>query len=224
MHAALAVASRAALMDALTKSERPLDTAELAEASGLHLSTVRFHLKVLTAAGLLTREQEARQTRGRPRILYTPAGTEDPAPQGYRLLATLLATHWAGSPDERSESAERAGRAVAWEHLPSARENPPSENPASENPPTAAESIARVLDLFNTLGFQPDAVRDGAEIQLGLNACPFRDIALLNPEVVCALHLGLLRGALAESDAPLTVRDLQPFVEPTRCVANIHVE
>jgi predicted ArsR family transcriptional regulator len=39
--------------------------------------------------------------------------------------------------------------------------------------------------------------------------------------VICALHLGLMRGALARMRAPVSVDRLDPFVEPSLCVAHL---
>ena len=39
--------------------------------------------------------------------------------------------------------------------------------------------------------------------------------------MTCALHLGLMRGALARMRAPVTADRLDPFVEPSLCVARL---
>lgn len=78
-HEALAVISRVRLLDALRASKRALDARELAEACGLHVSTVRFHLEILAAAGLVRSQSEPAHRRGRPRLLYTPASAGAPS-------------------------------------------------------------------------------------------------------------------------------------------------
>jgi predicted ArsR family transcriptional regulator len=214
-HGALAVASRVRLLDALRASERPLDARELATVCGLHVSTVRFHLDVLSEAGLVRSHPEPPRTRGRPRLLYAPASVGDPGtakPTGYQMLATVLAAHWAETPAERAQRAERAGWAVARE-----RGLRPRPSPAL----TAEESVAQVSGLFTELGFEPELAREGRDLQIHLHACPFRAVAQEHPEVVCSMHLGLLRGALAELAAPATASSLRPFVEPHLCVAHI---
>ncbi|HEY8338379.1 MAG TPA: hypothetical protein VIK95_00840, partial [Egibacteraceae bacterium] len=76
-----------------------------------------------------------------------------------------------------------------------------------------------LMRLLDDLGFAP---RDGATPdELELRNCPFREVAEVHPDVTCPLHLGLMRGALAAGDAPLVVRDLQPFVDPDRCLAHL---
>jgi hypothetical protein len=39
--------------------------------------------------------------------------------------------------------------------------------------------------------------------------------------VVCSLHLGVMQGVLAEQRAPVETIDLQPFVEPSLCIAHL---
>jgi predicted ArsR family transcriptional regulator len=38
---------------------------------------------------------------------------------------------------------------------------------------------------------------------------------------VCSLHLGLMRGVLAESRAPLVAERLDPFVDTSLCLAHL---
>ncbi len=217
MHGALAAASRLRLLDALRASDRALDARELATSCALHLNTVRFHLQILNEAGLVRSEPDSSGSRGRPRLLYTPtsAGGTAPGsgePAGYQLLATVLATHWADTPGERAHRAERAGHATAQQQGFAAR---------TPTGVTTEEAVAQIGALFAELGFEPEIARVGDDLQLRLHACPFRAVALEHPEVVCSMHLGLLRGALDEMGAPATTSSLTPFVQPHLCVARI---
>ena len=54
-----------------------------------------------------------------------------------------------------------------------------------------------------------------------MHRCPFRDLAEQHGDVVCSVHLGLIRGALAEIGAPVTATRLEPFVEPSLCRARL---
>jgi predicted ArsR family transcriptional regulator len=54
-----------------------------------------------------------------------------------------------------------------------------------------------------------------------LHDCPFREVAQHHQEVVCSLHLGLMRGALDRMRAPLTVDRLEPFASPGVCVTHL---
>ncbi len=215
-HGALAVASRLRLLDALRASEDALDARTLGTICGLHLNTVRFHMQILAEAGLVRSEPDSSGSRGRPRLLYTPTtvgGTASGTPAGYQLLATVLAAHWADAPAERAQRAERAGRAMATEQG--------FTTGPSSRPITTEDAVARVGGLFAELGFEPEVAGEGDDLQLRLHDCPFRAVATEHPEVVCSMHLGLLRGALDELGAPANTSSLAPFVTPHLCVARI---
>jgi predicted ArsR family transcriptional regulator len=98
----------------------------------------------------------------------------------------------------------------------------------AEQPPpyqrlTAAEAIAKLTAIMEEMGFAPrEQAGDGdGQYRLSLRQCPFREVAQLHRNVICSLHLGLMRGALARMRAPVTADRLEPFVEPTVCVASL---
>ena len=214
-HGALAVASRLRLLDALRATDQPLDVQELASACGLHITTVRFHLDVLTHAGLVRGHTSRSGTRGRPRLRYTPASRTAGAGDrtGYELLAEILAAHWAGDRDERAHRAEQAG--WAWAAPPG-----PASGPTATVATLATVGV-NVNAVFAELGIDPELASEGEDLRFRLHACPFQAIAERHPEVVCSIHLGLLRRAIAEVGAPPVAVNLQPFVQPHLCVADI---
>ncbi|GHD90790.1 hypothetical protein [Streptomyces naganishii] len=61
----------------------------------------------------------------------------------------------------------------------------------------------------------------GAERRLHLHHCPFREVAQRRPDIVCAIHLGLMRGTVETLRAPLAAEGLEPFVTPHLCVATL---
>jgi predicted ArsR family transcriptional regulator len=72
------------------------------------------------------------------------------------------------------------------------------------------------------LGFAPQAeAGDDGQPHLCLRHCPFREVAQHHRDVICSLHLGLMRGALDRMRAPVTAERLEPFVEPSLCVARL---
>jgi predicted ArsR family transcriptional regulator len=171
---------------------------------------VRFHLDVLCRAGLVRGRPQPRRSAGRPRTVYS--NLTDAAPDGYSTLTRLLSAQIGDTPAERSTRAEQAG--VQW-----ARELTPE---AGLEPAMGAEEAARsVTGLFAELGFGPELIVDDAGQQLRLRSCPFRDVASAHPEVICSIHLGLLRGVLTELGAPHTTSTLRPFVEPELCVVDL---
>jgi predicted ArsR family transcriptional regulator len=54
-----------------------------------------------------------------------------------------------------------------------------------------------------------------------LHACPFHALAIEHPDIVCAVHLGLLKQTLANLSAAVQAAELQPFVTPHLCIAHL---
>lgn len=209
-HGALAAASRVRILRLLREHGVPLDIQLIAAETGLHPNTVRFHLEVLVDAGLATGRPDPRGGAGRPRLVFS-AATSAPAegyPEGYELLAGILASYLAETEDP-ARVAEEAGRAFAR------RSGNAAERPAA----TAEEAARRVNALFAELGFEPEL--DGDRGRILLHECPFRSVAQEHPDVVCAMHLGLLKQALDDVKAPSDRASLDPFVTPHLCVAHL---
>lgn len=212
-HAALAGPSRRRLLKVLQASDEPLDVLRLAADLGLHVTTARFHLDVLERAGLISRTAERAGRPGRPRQLYAAAQSAE-ATDGHRALAVLLAAVLAGDPDGGSFRAEQAGRVWADAQLP-------IEEGLSED-----QAVRSVVELFDRLGFAPRPVSTEPLSSLDLTGCPFRDVARIHPQVVCSIHLGLLRRALHRSGWSVEQAEkagLRPFVEPGLCIADLPV-
>jgi predicted ArsR family transcriptional regulator len=88
--------SRARVLDLLRTAGSPLGVHEVADRTGLHPNTARFHLDKLVEAGLAARERQARATPGRPGMAYRAAGGGLTGERRYRLLAEMLTTHITG--------------------------------------------------------------------------------------------------------------------------------
>ena len=64
-------------------------------------------------------------------------------------------------------------------------------------------------------GFAPQA--DGDSVRM--RRCPFHELAESRPEIVCAVHKGVIDGALEELGSELRLEQLDIFPEPDVCVA-----
>ena len=205
LHRALADDRRARIVSELESAGEGLDATELGARVGLHPNTVRWHLGVLADAGLVQSYAAPRQTPGRPRIRYaldaaaTPAGRDD-----YRLLATVLAGTVADGAEPAAAS-ERAGR--AW-----GRELGRSLGRRGD-----VGAVGAVVRLLAEQGFEPAA--DGLEI--AMHRCPFLDLAEQHPDVVCAVHRGVVDGALQELGSDLSVERLDVLPTPDVCVLRL---
>jgi len=76
-----------------------------------------------------------------------------------------------------------------------------------------------LVDLLAELAFAPK--RMSASDRIGLRHCPFLELARVRSEVVCPVHLGLMREAVAGWDVPVSVEKLTPFAEPGLCVVQL---
>ena len=206
--------SRAAILDMLRAADGPLGIREIARRTGLHQNTARFHLEALVASGLAARAAEDRETPGRPRIGYRAVAFGPGGGRQYRLLSLMLASLIAGTMPEPAAAAEAAGR--EWgAYL--AEKPPPFQRLSTE------EAVAKLTGIMRELGFEPHAAAgtDDGQYRLQLRQCPFLEVAREHRDVICALHLGLMRGALDLMRAPVTADELAPFVEPGLCVARL---
>ena len=79
-----------------------------------------------------------------------------------------------------------------------------------------------MVELLEDIGFAPEP--DPGSGMITLHACPFREVAETHPEVACAVHLGLMQGALAELGAPSMTTRLEPFVTPRQCRAHLDAD
>jgi predicted ArsR family transcriptional regulator len=215
LHSALSDPSRVRILELVQQAEAPLDARQLATRVGLHANTVRSHLRVLTEADLVSAQREERTRPGRPRVLYQATTAEDldaPALASYRLLAQILASSLAGSEGDPSARADEAGR--AWgAHL--VRKPPPFTSVSKK------ETIEEVVRLHEQHGFKPELRQANNGQQLVLKRCPFQEVARTYQTVICPLHLGLIRGALAELGTGIEANSLEPFAEPDACVGHL---
>lgn len=217
----------------LREAGEPLSVAAVADRMQLHENTARFHLDALVATELATRGVAARRTPGRPAAAYqaTPPDSAE-RHRGYPLLSRILASSWARWVPDAQDAAVRSGQ--EWGRFLTDRLAPYERL-------TPDEAIARLMALLGNLGFAPElddgrhpergpdapddaaapAERRPAAGRILLHDCPFRGTAADDPEVVCAVHLGLMRGALAQLEADVKVSRLDSFVEPRLCIASL---
>jgi predicted ArsR family transcriptional regulator len=216
-HKVLASISRIAVLDLLRSRAQPLGVGEVAQHVGLHQNTVRSHLDLLVESGYAIRRSEAPSGPGRPRVVYEATA----APEGernYRLLAEVLAEHMLATSERPSEAAVNAGR--SWAGLTQRRQHGDDHDGTAATPPISeGAAIAAVVRMLGDIGFAPELSADGTAINL--HRCPFRELAVSNPDVVCGAHLGMIQGALAELGAPVSATRLLPFVQPDLCITTL---
>ena len=201
------------MLETLQTARAPLPVTAVADRVGLHPNTARFHLEGLVEQGLAERATEDRERPGRPRALYS--ATPDTARAGqrsYRLLTQILTSYLAANAKQPKKAALEAGE--EWGRYL-------AERPAPFSRINAETAALQLVDTLDEIGFEPEAVTERRQRRILLHHCPFREAAEEHSNIVCGIHLGLMRGLLAELNAPLAATRLDPFVKPDLCVTHL---
>lgn len=212
---ALGDKTRLAIYRELARAEVPLGVADLVARFALNHNTVRQHLSKLAEADLIDAVHAPPDGPGRPPVRYRL--TDDAAARWNgdgpyeRLSLLLLEVATTDSPP--LEVGRSAGRAM-----------PVIDANADDPVATFTTSIA-------AQGFAPhasthdlsdsDPTGPGTPIEVVLDHCPYAAAANANPEVVCALHRGMVEG-LAERIGGLAVTGLD-VSEPNRAGCRVRL-
>lgn len=208
--------TRAAILDYLRGATAPVGVAEICDAFGLNHTGVRRHLANLRDEGLVEHRYAPPSGRGRPTLEFSVTSaaqrtgdvTEGRQRDLIRLLLEMVTTgedarvigRRAGerlAAEVRAVSSDERARTVA-----AAAPQVPGGDAAARVPGGDAVPLEETLRSIETaarrMGFDParQLGPDGQE-EVVLRHCPFADGALLAPEVVCELHLGMVEGVAA---------------------------
>lgn len=195
---AIAHPSRRRIAEAVGAAPAGLTVAELAERVALHPNAVRQHLAVLQRVGVVVAAPSPPTgRRGRPSARYALAAPHGVAAVGHRELVRLLLELV-----RRSGTDEDGVEAFGWEQ---------GRRLVRED-----ADIDELTAAFAGLGFAPDevtsvAARHAGERDVRLRACPFKDAVLAEGgHLICALHRGLVRGALERVDDEAELAIFEP--------------
>lgn len=72
-----------------------------------------------------------------------------------------------------------------------------------------------MIAIFDRMGFEPQGDRNAVDVRL--TRCPLLQAAHESPSVVCSVHLGIVRGAMAAYHHDGSASELHPFSEPGAC-------
>ena len=175
------------------RSQRTI--AELCDSTGLHPNTVREHLQRLVDGGHVVIEREERQSRGRPRMLYS-AATGAPG---------------ASSPIARARVRDAAERGDLMRRvLPGESGNLDAD---------AQHQIDAIVDDLVDAGFEP--LVDEDELTIDLTPCPHASDPAHQRATLCSVHLGIMQSVLTEAQGPLLVEGMAPSCDPAQCVVHL---
>ena len=216
------VGRRQQVLGVLRGSKKARTVSELAKMIRVHGNTVRFHLESLLADGLIEVEEQALEKRsvGRPAVRYPAIARVAPSQIRHtETLVKLFLGDLAADPEGAARAEEigkRWGRTRA------------EEIDARVRPGAPEGDLKALSSLLEDMGFESDPP---ANSQMLVKTCPF--IGDMQPgEVaknaaggeeedtlppVCAVHLGVMKGALEEWGADTQVAELTPFAQADRC-------
>ncbi|MGV0775993.1 helix-turn-helix transcriptional regulator [Mycolicibacterium elephantis] len=197
----------------LRATDEPMTIVAIADELDVHPNTIRFHLDTLVADGRVERVEPERRGPGRPPQMFRAVHRMDPGgPRRYQELAEILVLSLA---NQRNAAAKAVSAGRAWARRITAHD--------TRSASSARQSARWLVNFLDDLGFAPQLRTVDGQQQVGLRHCPFLELADGGSDVVCPVHLGLMRGALEAWNAPVTVEKLEPFVEPDLCLAHLRV-
>lgn len=205
-------ASRRRVLAAVRASAGGCGVPEIARRTELHPSTVRFHLDRLEHDGLVSRQVRRSGEPGRPPLTYTANPVPDAGREHreFAQLAEVLAQLVKRTSTDPAAAAIAAGRSWGL-----ARTQPPAGATGTTG---ALEALVAAL---GEIGFVPEMEATERGVSILQRHCPFLEVAQNHQNVVCSVHLGLMRGILERLDAPVTVERLVPFASPAGCEAHL---
>lgn len=194
-YSAISSESRVQILHMLqTRPQRTID--ELVESTGLHANTVREHLQRLTEDGYVVSETERRETRGRPRTLYSAA---------------------TGTPEASSPIAERKVREAAERGDLMRRVMPETDD--SDLDHDELHQIDALVENLIDSGFDP--LVDPNDLTIDLSPCAHMGTPGQEPSMRCAVHVTLLQSVVTQAGGPLNVEGLRTTCNPQDCVIQL---
>lgn len=219
--------TRYAIYLELARSARPLATADVAESLDLHPNTVRPHLERMRDVGLLVVDAEGRGGVGRPQHRYAVApdapslGLEPPAMPLMAAMLVGVAAAAGVAPDEAAAIGRRQGHAAAARLAPEvdaagSAEDEDEDEDQGEGQVAATRCLEALLVDLQRLGFDPAAAADEVGTTVAFTHCPYADLAVAHPEIVCHLHRGMVEG-FVEAAGGLEVSGFGTLVDRRPC-------
>lgn len=168
--------------------------AEAAAHFELHPNVARHHLDKLAGGGYLEVDIAPRRGAGRPSKRYRAdaSGVDVELRVGHHdVLVTLLGRALAMLPADQAETmAEEVGAEYGRAMASSMAHD-------GEVSRSFRASLHAVADALTANGFSAHAEKDGDELRIVSEHCPFGGAAIEHP-VICAVDRGMVRGMLGE--------------------------
>jgi predicted ArsR family transcriptional regulator len=197
---------RGQLYEFVSGSAKPVGRDEAAAATGIGRALAAYHLDKLAALGLLSASYQRPPGRtgrgaGRPAKVYIRSEREFTVtvpPREYELAARLLAQAVESDGGGQSRAAlHAAARQHGTELGEQYRLNGASQGSAEQGMQAA----------LRARGFEPCLDKTGTT---WLRNCPFHQLAVRHPDLICGMNLALIEGLAAG----LNAAGLRPVLDP----------
>src|SRR5690606_13027187 len=145
--------SRGHVLDVLRAAPEGAGVREIAEQTGLHSNTARFHLDILVKEGLAERGTGGRGRPGRPRTVYraAPSPRVPAGRRSYRLLAQMLTGLVTEALPRPAQAAVDAGE--AWGRYL-------ADTPSPTQRVDTEEALRRLAQVLTDVSFAPGPVEN----------------------------------------------------------------
>ncbi|HEX6569266.1 MAG TPA: hypothetical protein VF015_08870, partial [Acidimicrobiales bacterium] len=183
---------------------------------GLHANTVRPHLDRMREVGLLEVVTDTQGAVGRPQHRFSLAADAPSLglePTTFPVLARMLLRLAAAGGLDRAEVVDTGRDQGELDAVAIAR----ALDITTADAGTCVEGLVARLDA---LGFDPEVAGEGDQATVAFAHCPFRELAEANPEIVCALHEGLVEG-IVDALGGAAVAAFHPLTDRTPCQADL---
>jgi predicted ArsR family transcriptional regulator len=197
----------------LRERSEGVTASDVAERFELHSNVARHHLDKLAGGGYVevSTGRPAGSGAGRPSKRYRAIGNENPIEFAVRhddLLVTLLGKSLALLP---GDVAARMAEEVGVEYGRSLAASMGSDETVQRSFRSALHAVA---DALTSHGFAAHAEKQGDELRIVAQHCPFGDAAIEHP-VICAVDRGLVKGMLSS-----LYGDTRPATETTQALGS----
>jgi len=198
----------------IIKKHREVSVQEIADLFHIHPNVARLHLAKLEDAKLVTSELQKTGKGGRPGRQYRLA---DEVVQlnfpfrDYQLLAKIAIQAMAKLGENGKQALYETGKTFGKEFV---------KNRLTSGQTIDQLSFSQKLDIIKdaaeAAGFFPSFhhnIEEGKEIYLSIHNCPFKEVALLQSDIVCHTHTSFVQGMLEAlfDDAELIEKERMPM-------------
>lgn len=187
--------TREKILEKLAEQPSGVSLAWMVQSMDLHENTVRAQLEALLHDGYLSRFRAPAAGRGRPAWIWKIKPETESA---FAQLASVLAGQIAAISQDPAHESMQAG--MHW-GTALAQKEPEIPGPY-------------IIESLDELGFSP--IETQVQNELLLQSCPLLSAAEEHPQIVCNVHLGMVRGLLSAQGIESADVELQPFAADQR--------